>query len=283
MKIVALLTVRNEELYIERCINHLNSQGVEVYLIDNGSTDDTVNIAKKYLGKGMIAIENIPYNGRFEWLQILRNKERLASEIEADWLIHYDADEIREAPPPYMTLREGIMEADKQGYNAINFDEFVFIPTKEDGSFEGRDYLKEMKYYYFFEQRPMTQIKAWKKSAKPVSLATSGGHRVDFEGRNIFPVNFIMRHYIALSIRHLIEKYSTRVYSEKEVKERGWHKDRAGFDPLKIALPKKEQLKEISDKGVWDRSDPWNKHKFLGFSYPKRPKPGKIKPKISVI
>jgi hypothetical protein len=74
-----------------------------------------------------------------------------------------DADEIREAPPPYSTLREGLEGADREGFNAVNFDEFVFLPTSEEESFEGTDYVASMEYYYFFEPRPLRQVKAWKK------------------------------------------------------------------------------------------------------------------------
>lgn len=48
------------------------------------------------------------------------NEEKLAAEINADWFIHHDADEIREAPSPYKTLKEGIEDADRQGYMDCN-------------------------------------------------------------------------------------------------------------------------------------------------------------------
>lgn len=47
---------------------------------------------------------SIIYEGKFELTKICKNEERLASEIDADWFIHHDADEIRQAPAPYQTL-----------------------------------------------------------------------------------------------------------------------------------------------------------------------------------
>jgi len=264
MRIAALLTVRNERLYIKKCLEHLISQGIEICLVDNGSTDGTPAIASGFLGRGLISIEKLPYKGFFALEGILKNEERLADEINADWFIHHDADEIREAPKPYKTLLEGIEAADKQGYNAINFDEFVFLPTNMEESFEGKDYVKGMKYYYFFEPSPLRQIKAWKKIGSNIDLTNSGGHRAYFDGQKIFPNNFILRHYIALSQEHLIKKYSARVFSKREVNDLGWHKARAYFDPDKLFLPKKEQLKTISDEGMWDKTDPWKSHAFLG-------------------
>src|SRR5690348_16787952 len=98
MRIVALLTVRNEELYLARCLEHLIANGVDVCVIDNGSTDATPRIAAQFLGRGVIRIDTIPFTGAFAILPILQNEERLAAEIDADWFMHHDADEIRESP-----------------------------------------------------------------------------------------------------------------------------------------------------------------------------------------
>ena len=151
MRVVALLAIRNEENYIERCLEHLYEQAVETCLIDNGSTDRTLEIAKSFLKKGVFRIEYLPYSGIYEWKKILKFKGSLAHEINSDWFIHHDGDEIREAPSPYANLIEAIKDADEKDCNAINSDEFVFIPTSDDEEFEGKDYVREMKYYYFFD------------------------------------------------------------------------------------------------------------------------------------
>ena len=57
MRIVALLAVHDEERFIGGCIEHLAGQGVEAYLLDNDSTDGTVEIAERHLGHGLIGIE----------------------------------------------------------------------------------------------------------------------------------------------------------------------------------------------------------------------------------
>lgn len=270
LKVVALLTVRNEELHLERCLKHLYSQGIETCLIDNGSTDRTLEIAKSFLERGVFRIEHLPFHGCFEWEKILLNEEKLASEINADWFIHHDADEIREAPKPYISLLEGIQDADRQGYNAINFDEFVFIPTSDDEDFEGKDYVKEMQYYYFFEPYPLRRVNAWKKTAN-IDLHSSGGHRVEFAGQKIFPVSFILRHYIVLSKHHAIAKYGNRVFSEAEL-AKGWHGDRKKFSAEKIKFYGRDSLKKIDNfsQWNWDKSDPWVKHEI--FSYPEEGK-----------
>jgi len=264
MRIVALLTVRNEALYLERCIRHLFSQGIETCVIDNESTDATLEIAKKYLGRGVFRIETQPYEGYFDLVAQMRLKEKLSSEIEADWFIHQDADEIREAHAPYRTLREGILAVDREGFTAINFDEFVFLPTSDEESFEATDYVETMRHYYFFEPSPLRHIKAWKKTRQPVDLVSSGGHSANFVGRKIYSVNFILRHYICLSRTHAIAKYGTeRIYSRQEIEQRGWHGPRARFNPSHLSFSPPRELKSI-DGDTWDKSDPWTKHKCFG-------------------
>jgi glycosyltransferase involved in cell wall biosynthesis len=263
LRIVALLAARNEALYLERCLAHLHAQGIQTCVIDNGSTDATEAIARSFVGRGVFRIDRLPYKGFFDLVEQLRYKERLTTEIEADWFIHMDADEIREAPAPGRTLHAAISAVDAQGYNAINFDEFVFLPTNDSDSFEGTDYVERMRYYYFFEPEALRRINAWKKTSQPVELTMSGGHMVQFEGRRIFPDNFVLRHYIVLSRRHAIAKYgSDRVYSIAEIEERQWHGSRARFDPGKLKLPDRHSLKNI-ESGRWDRSDPWRRHRFL--------------------
>lgn len=265
LRIVALLTVRNEALYLDRCLKHLQGQGVETCVIDNESTDDSRKIAEQFLGRGVFRIETQPFEGFFDLVAQLRLKEKLSREIDADWFIHHDADEIREAPAPFKSLYEGIRKADQEGYNAINFDEFVFLPTAGDESFEGMDYVEAMKYYYFFEPSPQRQVKAWKNAGQTVDLVSSGGHSIKFEGIKIYPVNFILRHYIALSRAHAINKYGhERIYSQDEIEKRGWHGPRAKFNSNHFQLPTCEQLKMIGKNSDLDKAAPWVTHVFFG-------------------
>jgi len=157
-------------------------------------------------------------------------------------------------------LREGIEAVDRNGYNTIDFDEFVFLPTKDDESFEGRDYVEEMRYYYYFE--PDTQdryrINAWKKHPE-VDLHTLAGHKILFPGMKVCPDPFILRHYIVLSRAHAIEKYAKRAFSPREMAI-SWHRDRASFRADAFSFPSKDRLKKLDAVGYFDRSEPWKSH-----------------------
>jgi len=261
MRVVALLTVRNEELYLARCLEHLIANGVDVCVIDNGSTDSTRQIAEQHLGRGVIRLESVPYEGAFALLPILKNEERLAGDIEADWFVHHDADEIRESPVAGVTLAQGVETVDAEGYNAINFDEFVFVPRSEHEHFEGRDYVQDMRWYYYFSPKGQQhRLNAWKRTRVPVDLCGSGGHKVEFPGRRVYPTGFVMRHYIALSWEHMARKYLSRQYASEEITERKWHGARARFDPSLVQKFDWSRMKRVERRGEWDRSDPWPAH-----------------------
>lgn len=140
--------VRNEARVLARTLRHLHEQGVEVCLLDHGSTDETLEIAAAFEGRGVCRLVREPYDGTFDLESLLRRIESLVAETHADWCLLQGADEIREAPDPFPTLAAGFEAADRAGYNAIQFDEFVFCPTSEDESFTGTDFVERMEHYY---------------------------------------------------------------------------------------------------------------------------------------
>ena len=262
MRIVALLAVRNEATYLKACLAHLAAQGIETCFIDNGSSDESHAIAESFRDRGVFDIIEYPYAGFFDWFGLLKLKEHLAATIDADWFIHHDADEIREAPLPCKTLAEGIEAVDRGGWNAINFDEFVFVPTRDSESFEAVDFVSAMRYYYLFQPRARHRVNAWKKCVMPVDLVSSGGHRVKFPDRRIAPEAFVLRHYIFLSFDHCARKYTNRTYSKREVNELGWHQWRSRLRRMDVCLPTIAEMKHV-EPGHWDRSDPQHRHLFL--------------------
>lgn len=259
MRIVALLGIRNEEAYLARCLQHLFEQGIETCVIDNQSFDGSREIVERFRDKGVFRVETLPYRGFFDLVAQCQIQERLSQEIDADWFIRVDADEIREAPTGWGSLKQGIERVDREGFNAINFDEFVFMP---EPGLRPVDYVSELIRYYYFLPNIDQHIKAWKNLGVPVNLSETGGHRAAFEGRVVHPVNFILRHYIGLSIDYLQKKYSNRIFSAEEVSVRGWHGWRADFAKWRVVLPPAEKLKTY-DNCIWDKSDPQSVHQFV--------------------
>lgn len=243
MRVIALLMVHNEERFIGNCLDHLLRQGVEVYLIDHGSTDETPAIARRYLHHGLFGMEYMAHDGVFSLCRQLERKEQLAARLPADWFIHVDADEVRLPPQPGQSLQDALAQADDAGYNAVNFMEFAFTPTREHPHHDHGDYERTMRWYYPFGQEYPHRLNAWKKQASKVSLTPTGGHQVQFPGLRKYPIDFLMRHYLFLSAEHAVEKYVRRRYDPREVTQLGWHGWRARMRKCDLRLPSCGQLR----------------------------------------
>jgi glycosyltransferase involved in cell wall biosynthesis len=259
-RVVAILAAYNEERFIAGCLEHLFRQGVEAYLIDNCSTDRTVEVAERYLKRGLIGIETFPRaEGTYKWQPILERKEQLAATLEADWFMHVDADEIRLPPRSDRTLAQAFSEVEAQGYNAVNFLEFAFVPTQEAPDHDHPRFQQTMRWYYPFARTFPQRRNAWKRQPERVELARSGGHRVRFPGLRMYPESFKMRHYLFLSVPHALSKYINRKYDATEV-EKGMHRMRASLTPEKIKLPSQKQLRHYTSDDELDPSNPLTRH-----------------------
>lgn len=259
MRVVAILAAHNEERFLGDCLDDYAAQGVETYLIDNDSTDRTLEIARAYEGHGLIGIERMPRQGVYSWQPILERKAELACELGADWYIHADPDEVRLPPPGSGTLSEALAEADEAGSNAINFLEFTFVPTIEEPDHDHPGYRETMRFYYPTLPVFPHRLNAWKRQPEPVDLTASAGHVVSFDGLRMHPGSFPMRHYLFLSHAHAVEKYVSKVYDPKEV-ECGHHRARASLSAEEITLPSRNDLREYRGDDHLDASEPLTRH-----------------------
>lgn len=229
--VVAIISAYNEGDVIGQTVGDLIDHGIGVYLLDHGSTDDTVAEVTRYLGKGLLRIEALPAaapeeagrTDEFAWASVLRRKEALTRELEASWFIHHDADEFRESPWPHLGLREAIQKVDALGYNAIDFELLNFWPTHDDFR-PGQDVRQAFTFYDPPQPWDKVQVKCWKNVETPVDLVSSGGHDVSFDGRRVFPLRFILRHYPVRGQGHgerkVFRERRPRFAAERA---RGWH------------------------------------------------------------
>ena len=84
--ITAIILTKNEEVNIERCIKSLNGVVDRICVVDSGSTDHTIEIAKNL---GAEIFNHAPFNhyaAQFNWA--LDNLK-----IETAWILRLDADE----------------------------------------------------------------------------------------------------------------------------------------------------------------------------------------------
>lgn len=254
MKILAIIAAHNEGDVIYHVLRDLIENGIQVYLIDDASTDNTVKEAERLLRKGLIHLEKTPVekSTRYVWRDLLARKEAIAREISPDWCIHADADEFREAPWIGTTLAQAFHIVDEAGYSAVNFELLNFRPT-EDSFKSGTDVRKSLVRYERGSDCDRLQIKAWKHSPNvSVDLVSSGGHEARFTGRIIFPIPFILRHYPLRSVQQIRQKIAYDRCSRFDSLERsaGWHIQYDGFEAKEPKLWKPSALEEYDGNAV---------------------------------
>jgi len=257
--ILAIACVRDESVHMRRLIEGLRDDGLDLAILDNGSTDGTREIAETYLGAGVDRILDLPWTGAFSLSEQLRAKSTLVADIRHDWVVHVDADEWLQSPAPAQTLAEGIAEADAAGANCVNFEEFVFLP-RPDADHVHDTYAGEMRDYYYFRPRHPRLLRAWKREAGLTNLA-SGGHMLRGGAVLRHDVDFILRHYIALSEAHGRAKYVGRVFADEDI-ARGWHGKRRAIVPDTLRFRQNPALRTLPtpESRDFDRSAPIRQH-----------------------
>lgn len=220
--VVALIAAFNEEDIVDQVVTDLIRQGIAVYLIDDGSSDRTAAAVRHHQGRGLLEIERREPRPEFDWTSLLRRKEELAREIDAHWFLHQDADEFRESPWGDLNLREALWYVDRHGYNAVDFRVLNFRPTTEEP--DSQDVRASMRFYEPADDWDAIQVKAWRKHPS-VDLVTMAGHEARFDGRRIWPMPFLSRHYPVRGQSHGTRK----VFAERRPRfsaaerQRGWH------------------------------------------------------------
>lgn len=258
MKVVAIMIVRNEQDCLPRCLEHLGEQGLTAAVVDNDSTDRTRAILE---ASGIVErIDHAPFDGTFRWGRLLHQAHTMQQEIAADWFHLNSPDEIFNSNRPGERLVDAIARIDAASFTAINYDEFVFLPTDEKTRGEGRAFDGLLRHYYFYAPRPMHQMRSW-KNISGISNVHSGGHRLAGPYLRVYSENLPLRHYIAISADHFRRKYRDRRFPAEEL-ARGWHGDRAAIDADRVRMPSPHLLKHLAsdDLSTLDRSEVWLKH-----------------------
>lgn len=258
-RVIAIMFTYNEQRFIEGAIRHLAAHGVESYVCDNESTDDTVHIARRFLGNEVLRIDHIPRQNMFDLRRNLCRIEELSGILDADWMMFTDPDERHLPPDGDITLAQAFAGAEAEGYNAVNFLECVFHPTREEPDHDHAHYETTMTRFYPFAPSHPHRVTAWKQPVRPVEIAWSGGHLVRFPGLSVYPAAFLMKHYLLLSRDHAIEKYVDRRHEPAAIR-RGWHGWRATITAEDITLPPERELRPWAAGDRPDLSHPWKEH-----------------------
>ena len=206
LKIVGMLSVFNDEDIVEEVIKYYLSQGIELVILDNFSTDNTFQICKKFSKKEKVKLSRIKM--KFETILYKRVFYDIALVQSPDWIIRIASDEFLESGENNLTLKDAILKIDEKGYNLIQFDRFDFFMTDKDD--ESVKSIKEKLPYYSFQNDFV--YRAW-KYIPGIRLNFPGEHLPifpEFKGYNIYLKKFVMRHY----------PFRSKEQSEKRMKDR---------------------------------------------------------------
>jgi len=189
-----MLPVHNEADIIEEVLEHLISEGLNLVVLDNGSTDGTFEKCKKFAQRDVIKLEQFKtdtFDKKFDL--ILRALYDMTLVHAPDWVIRADSDEFLESGIKGLTLKEAINQADSEGYNLIQFNRFDFFMTDNDDE-TAKSIRDKLRYYSAYGD---FVYRAW-KYYPGIRIGDSGGHYPIFPDNvryKISPKKFVMRHY----------------------------------------------------------------------------------------
>lgn len=227
-RVASVIHAYNDADILFSLLEHLVDHGIEFYVIDNWSTDNTPEIVQQFKGNGLIGFERFPEDGPpryFELGEILVRIEEVIQSLDADWIIHEDCDEFFEPPWQGMRLKDAIYRVEKQGFTCIDHTLIDFQPT--DNLFSsGHDAKRHFRYWEPGNKPAHYKLfRSWKNQDQAVGLAESGGHEVNFPARRVYPYKFLIRHYRIRSQEHGERKVFHDRFERFNPEERakGWH------------------------------------------------------------
>ena len=243
MRVVAILGVRNERPYLGNCLDHLIDNGVDFAVVDNDSSDGTVDLlAESRIAPHLVAYERLPFAGSFALEKLLEAKQRLAGSIDADWVIHLDADEIMHSRKPGEPLSSAIERIASEGFTVVDFEEFVFLPVADAYEVD-RGSMQPLRHYYHFAMPYLPLMRAYKNHVGLGNLLM-GGHLVTGEASKLADEKLVLRHYMFRDQNHAYSKYADRVFAADEL-QRGWHLDKHQRPQDIFAFPAADRLEEL--------------------------------------
>ncbi|MCW2366816.1 SAM-dependent methyltransferase [Sphingobium sp. B7D2B] len=232
---LAVIAAYNEADILDQVVRDWIEQGCDVHVIDNWSDDGSWNLLEGIRAEfaDRVTIERFPEEpaANYEWRNLLRRKEMIASAHPGRWIIHSDADELRRPPFPWLTMAQGLALAQHAGANRIPFTLLNFRPTASGPDLLAGLTADGLFFDYGIQPEHSVQTKAWLQGEQKVDLVSVGGHIAHFDGAIDFHYKFLLRHYPIRSADHGRRKVMKERKGRWSPDERamGWHVQYDGF------------------------------------------------------
>jgi hypothetical protein len=220
--ITAVLSCRNAESTLERCLKHLLWHGARVIVIDNGSTDGTHKILRCFPG---VEVRHDPYDLAFNLTRQLRMKRDIIREVGAGWIVNADADEFIDTAEG-LPLKDVLPLWEPQGVVAFPAVELMYLPTSEDERHEPATFEATMQGCVRIAERDPKQ-RVFRATAPLERWLATGGHTVLNSGPELAGRPVWLRHYPGLSLDHIRAQYLARIFAADDL-AKSWHTNRLG-------------------------------------------------------
>lgn len=256
MKISGCVIAKNEEKNIERCLKSLKEVCDEIVFVDTGSTDNTINIAKKIGAKVY----------HFKWIDDFSAAKNFAlNKAKGDWIIFLDADEylLETNPMMYKELATKARNFDSVLCEILNVDDNNKIRETHIGNrlFKNRPDIRFVGRIHE-DIRKGNEIVSALDGSKYMKIVHTGYKRSEIISKNKFHrnINILMQelqdrhndpsiYYYIADTYGLIGDYEKQVEYAKKSIAKGKLKH-LGFAELPYSLLIKALFKLKKDKKI---------------------------------
>jgi len=246
-KALALMTTYNEEDIVEQAVADLFRQGLDVFVVDDNSSDGTVELLEaiaRSSGRLFLDRDSRSHASRLDKKALFDRLLMYAHQAVGNgysWMMYVDPDELRRSPWPDVSLAEAFAHVESYGYNAVDFTVIDFRYAQGQ-RMTSAPYEEQMRHFEF-GLRPghFQQIKAWRHSPQiRTDLFAGRGHEAVFEGRRVFPLKFLLKHYPLRGREHARRK----IYRDRFPR----------YDPAEVAKGAHVQYNAFRDRDPvgWD-------------------------------
>jgi hypothetical protein len=137
LNILAIAFVYNEIQFIEHKINWANEYNINLYIIDNISTDGTWEVLQEH----KVPSHQFDTNGVFHLTNLQAELLKTIHQLKPDWVIYHGADTFYFTP---QGLRNDIELAELEGFDGLIVDFFDIRNT-------GETYTKDLNLYEVYQ------------------------------------------------------------------------------------------------------------------------------------
>ncbi len=232
-RFVAVLLCYNDAGMLPPVIEHLVANRHDVVCWNHGSTDATGEVCRAHLGRGVIEVQDldrdeVPFKDLYG---VCARYLRTAYGARYDWLSWPDQDELLEGPDLTRPYHEQVTELLRDGYDWVEFDNYVFWFTDRDDP-DVADPVERLRHYNLYVCPP--RVRAWRMACTNERRL---GNANPIPGRKA-PRNWPLRHYPMRTF----EQAQRRARKDRnepgfQFGDKNWHYERFRDDAERLRVP----------------------------------------------